>query len=186
MDVIKLHDRALEATTSIVANVGTSQFGMRTPCAELDVLALLNHMIGGNFLFVAAANGEPPEPASATADFVRGEALASYRKSADAVSKAWSDPSVLARTVRLPFGELPGEVALGMHTVETIVHGWDLAKATEQPTELDPELYEVAWQNAKGIDDSLRGPGRPFGPTVTAPAGASDTAELMAWLGRRS
>jgi uncharacterized protein (TIGR03086 family) len=186
MDVIELHDRALEATTSIVANVDASQFDMGTPCAEFDVRALLDHMIGGNYLFVAAATGEPPEPAPPTDDFVRGDALTPYRESADAVSKAWSDRSVLERAVHLPFGEVPGEVALGMHTVETIVHGWDLAQATGQPTDIDPELYAVAWQNAKDIDDSLRGPGRPFGPAMTAPAGATDTAQLMAWLGRRS
>jgi uncharacterized protein (TIGR03086 family) len=185
MDVIKLHDRALEATTSIVANVDTSQFGAPTPCAEFDVRALLNHMIGGNFLFVNVAAGEPGEPIPATGDFIHNDALAPYRESADAVSKAWSDPSVLERTVHLPFGDFPGAFAIGIHTVETIAHGWDLAKATGQPSELDAELYAVAWQNCKDIDDSFRGPGRPFGPAVTAPAGASDTARLMAWLGRR-
>jgi uncharacterized protein (TIGR03086 family) len=186
MDLIKLHDRALEATTSIVANVDTSQFGAPTPCPEFDVRALLNHMIGGNFLFVKVASGEPGEPVPANGDFVRNDALAPFRESAEAVSNAWSDPSVLERTVHLSFGDLPGAVAIGIHTVETIVHGWDLATATGQPTELDPELYAVAWQNCKDIDDSFRGSGRPFGPAVTAPAGASDTARLVAWLGRRS
>ena len=185
MDIVKLHDRALEATTSIVTNTAASQFGAPTPCDEFDVHALLNHMIGGNHRFVKIADGEPGESVPATGSFVRNDALTPYRESADAVSKAWSDPSVLERSVHLPFGEFPGAFAIGIHTVEVIVHGWDLAKATEQATELDPELYAVAWQNCKDIDDSFRGPGRPFGPAVTAPAGASDTARLMAWLGRR-
>ena len=86
--------------------------------------------------------------------------------------------------MHLPFGDFPGAIALGIHTVEAIVHGWDLAKATGQSTEIEPELYEVAWQNCKDIDDSFRGPGRPFGPAAAAPPGASDTAKLMAWLGR--
>jgi uncharacterized protein (TIGR03086 family) len=185
MELVKLHDRALEATTSIVANVDTSQFGAPTPCVELDVRALLNHMIGGNLLFIRVAAGEPGKAVPVTGDFVRDEALAPYRDSAEVVSRAWSDPSVLERTVHVPFGEVPGAFALGMHTVETIVHGWDLAKATGQPTELDPDLYAVAWQSCKDIDGSFRGPGRPFGPAVTPPAGASDTVRLMAWLGRQ-
>ena len=57
MDIIKLHDRALDATTTIVANVATSQFGAPTPCVEFDVRALLNHMIGGNYRFVKIARG---------------------------------------------------------------------------------------------------------------------------------
>ena len=184
MDIVKLHDRALEATTSIVANVDAAQLSAPTPCAEFDVRGLLNHMIGGNHRFVKIAAGEPGDSVPATGDFVVNDALTPYRESADAVSKAWSEPSVLEKTVHLPFAEVPGAVAIGIHTVETIVHGWDLATATGQPTELDPELYAVAWEHCKDIDDSFRGPGRPFGPAVTAPASASDTARLMAWLGR--
>jgi uncharacterized protein (TIGR03086 family) len=185
MEIIKLHDRALEATAAIVANVDAVQFGAPTPCADFDVRALLNHMIGGNYRFVKIAHGEPGQAVPAAGDFVHDDALTPYRQSAGAVSEAWSDPALLDRTARLPFGDFPGAFALGIHTVEAIVHGWDLAKATGQPTELDPDLYEVAWQNSKDIDDSFRGPSRPFGPAVTAPPGATDTARLMAWLGRQ-
>jgi uncharacterized protein (TIGR03086 family) len=185
MDIIKLHDRALEATTAIVANVDPGQFGAPTPCDDFDVRALLNHMIGGNYRFVKIAQGEPGQAVPATGDFVRDDGpLTAYRESAAAVSEAWSDPVALERTAHLPFGDFPGAFALGIHTVEAIVHGWDLAKATGQPTEIDPELHAVAWEKSKDIDDSFRGPGRPFGPAVKAPACASDTARLMAWLGR--
>ena len=185
MSIVKLHDRALETVTAIVANVERSQFGLPTPCAEFDVRALLNHMIGGNHRFVAIANGEPGASVPATGDFVDDDALTPYRESADALSEAWSEPALLERTVHLPFGDFPGEMALGIHTVEVVVHGWDLANATGQPTELDPELYEVAWQHTKDLDDSFRGTGGPFGAAVTVPAGATDTDRLMAWLGRQ-
>src|SRR5438552_12951524 len=184
MEIVELHDRALEATTAIVANVDAAQFGAPTPCAEFDVRALLNHMVIGNDRFAKSAGGEPAEAVPLTGDFLHDDALKSYRESAAAVSEAWRAPGALERTARLPFGDFPGAFALGIHTVEAIVHGWDLAKATGQPTELDPELHAVAWRNTKDIDDSFRGPGRPFGPAVKAPAGASDTARLMAWLGR--
>ncbi|MGH9184211.1 MAG: TIGR03086 family metal-binding protein [Acidimicrobiales bacterium] len=185
MDIVKLHHRALEATTAIVANVNGAQFDMPTPCAEFDVRALLNHMIGGNWRFVKIAQGEPGEAVPSTGDFVHDDAIGPYGVSAAAVSEAWSDPALLAKVVHLPFGDFPGAFALGIHTVETIAHGWDLAKATSQPTEVEPELYEVAWQNSKDIDDSFRGPGLPFGPAVAVPPDASDTEKLMAWLGRQ-
>jgi len=185
MELIKLHDRALEATATIVANVDVAQLGAPTPCVEFDVRGLLNHMVGGNYRFVKIAQGEPGQAVPATGDFVDDDPITPYRVSAEAVAKAWSDPAVLERTVHLPFGDFPGAVAIGIHTVETIVHGWDLAKATGQPSELDPDLYAVAWQNTKDIDESFRGPGRPFGPAVTLPAGATDTGRLMAWLGRQ-
>ena len=130
---------------------------------------LLNHLISGNYRFVDFAHGERGEAVPAIGDYVHDDALEPYRESAVAVSTVWREPGVLERTVHLPIGDVPGVVALGIHTVETIVHGWDLAQATGQPTELDPELYAVAWEHTKDIDDSLRGPGRPFGPAVAAP-----------------
>ena len=185
MNNIELHERALEATTAIVANVEPAQFGAPTPCTDFDVRTLLNHMIGGNYLFVKIADGEPGTTRPALGDHVRDDALTPYEESANAVARAWSDPALLDKTVYLPFGEFPGAFAVGIHTVEAIVHGWDLAKATGQPTELPAELYAVAWQNTKDIEESFRGPGGPFGPAVEAPAGASDTQRLMAWLGRQ-
>jgi uncharacterized protein (TIGR03086 family) len=179
-----LHARALQATTAIVANVRAEQFGDPTPCSEFDVLALLNHMVAGNLRFVAFAAGETGEATPATGQFVNGEALTPYRHSAEAVRRAWQDPALLETVVHLPIGDVPGAVALGIHTVEAIVHGWDLAAATGQPTEIEPELYAAAWLHCKDIDDDLRGPGRPFGPAVTPPPDASDTDRLVAWLGR--
>ena len=143
------------ATTSIVANVGSDSFALPTPCEQFDVRTLINHMIAGNYRFLAVANGEPAASVPAMGDFVDQDALGPYRESADALAKGWSDPAALERTARLPIGDVPGIVALGVHTVETIAHGWDLAKATGQPTEVDAELCAVAWEYAQGIDDSL-------------------------------
>lgn len=185
MDIIALHDRALAATAALVANVNAEQLADPTPCADFDVRTLLNHLVGGNYRFVKIAHGESGETVPLAGDFVHDDALTPYRASAAAMSQAWADPRLLEKTVHLPFGDFPGAFALGIHTVETIVHGWDLAKATGQPTEIEPDLYAGAWQYSKDIDGSFRGPGRPFGPAVTAQPDATETDRLMAWLGRQ-
>lgn len=41
---------------------------------------------------------------------------------------------------KLPFGEIPGQIFIGMRTSDVLTHAWDLAVATNQPTDLDPEL----------------------------------------------
>jgi uncharacterized protein (TIGR03086 family) len=185
MDLVKAHDHALDVTEAIVANVRPEQFGLPTPCDEFDVRTLLCHMIAGNERFAVVARGEPIESRPAMGSFTGDDAADAYRSSAAAVSAAWHDPAALERTARLPIGEVPGDVALAIHTVETIVHGWDLAKATGQPTDIEPELCAVAWEASKGIGTELRGPGRPFGPVVFVPPTASDTDRLVAWLGRQ-
>jgi uncharacterized protein (TIGR03086 family) len=185
MDLEKAHDHALETTEAIVANVAPEQLALPTPCADFDVRTLLGHMIAGNERFAAVARGEPIESRPAMATFAGDDAAPAYRASAAEMAAAFREPGALERSVLLPIGEVPGEVALAIHTVETIVHGWDLAKATGQPTEIEPELFAVAWEATRGVGDDLRGPGRPFGPAVSAPPTASDTDRLVAWLGRQ-
>ena len=146
---------------------------------------LLRHMIAGNERFAAVARGEPIESRPVLGSFAGDDAAPAYRASAAAMSAAWHEPGVLERSVRLPIGEVPGEVALAIHTVETIVHGWDIAKATGQPTEIEPELCAVAWEATRDIGEELRGAGRPFGSAVSVPPTASDTDRLVAWLGRQ-
>jgi hypothetical protein len=42
----------------------------------------------------------------------------------------------------LPIGELPGTAFIELRTSDLLTHAWDLAIATGQPTDLDPELAE--------------------------------------------
>jgi uncharacterized protein (TIGR03086 family) len=185
MDLVKAHDHALDLTAAIVANVRPEQLDLPTPCAEFDVRTLLEHMIAGNDRFAVVAGGEPIDSRPVLGSFDGDDPTAAYCASADAVSAAFHDPEVMERRMQLPIGEVTGDAAVTIHTVETIVHGWDLAKATGQPSEIEPALCAVAWEATRGIGDELRGAGRPFGPPVPMPPTASDTDRLVAWLGRQ-
>ena len=68
----------------------------------------------------------------------------------------------------------------------TFTHGWDLAKATGQSTDLDPALAEQILEVAAMIvPDQFRGPEpMPFGPAVEPPAGAPVADRLAAFFGR--
>jgi uncharacterized protein (TIGR03086 family) len=184
MDLVAAHAAALDSTRRIVAGIDQAQLSLPTPCEHFDVEALLGHLVVGNRRFVAVAGGAPatsvplePEP---TDDW-----SAAYDSSATAVGEAWRDPAALERIAELPIGSVPGVVALGMHVVESLVHGWDLAKATGQGTDIDPVLCAIAWRNVQGVNDDLRGAGRPFGSAIGVPDDAPATDRLVAWLGRQ-
>jgi uncharacterized protein (TIGR03086 family) len=90
--------------------------------------------------------------------------------------------------LRLPFAELPGAVFVNIATTDTFTHGWDLARATGQSTDLDPELAATLLEFARAfLSDALRGSDgtAPFGAQVEAPPGASPADELAAFLGRQ-
>jgi hypothetical protein len=69
---------------------------------------------------------------------------------------------------------------------EILTHGWDLATATGQPTERDPELAAFALAGARRIlPPEARGADVPFGPVVEVSPDAGPYAQLAAWLGRQ-
>jgi uncharacterized protein (TIGR03086 family) len=75
---------------------------------------------------------------------------------------------------------------MGLVVNDTFTHGWDLAKATGQSTDLNPELAVGILAQAKmSIPDTFRGPeGAPFGVAADCPDGACAADQLAAFLGR--
>ena len=176
--------RALQGTLTVLTKIQPGQLDAPTPCASWDVRALINHVTGSARWWAGTISGAA-DPAAA--DYAAGDYAAAYQESIQIALAAFGADGVLDRTVRLPFGELPGAVVLGMAATEQFTHGWDLARATGQPTDLDPDLAaELLGQARQAITDAYRGPDGEalFGPVRQAPAGASPADQLAAFLGR--
>ncbi len=62
-----------------------------------------------------------------------------HRASAKAAQETFAAPQALTRTYQLPIGELPGTAFIELRTSDLLAHAWDLAIATGQPTDLDPD-----------------------------------------------
>ncbi len=75
------------------------------------------------------------------ADLVGDEPLKAYRVGVEALARGAADDAI-TRTHETPFGAMPGAVLGGFTTVDILVHGWDLAKATGQDPTLDASLAE--------------------------------------------
>lgn len=181
-----LFGRAAAQTESIIAAVRQDQADLPTPCAEWDVRTLASHMVGvvvrisligegADALSVPPFAGLSGEPA---------DWAAAHRAAAARADAAWADDAKLDAMFAVPWGKVPGRVALAGYVREVLAHGWDLAVATGQETELDQEL------GAFGLAVAMRSlpadgrEGIPFGPVVTVPAAAGTYAKLAAWLGR--
>ena len=186
MDPRPLHRRAIAQTEAVVAAVSPAQFDLSTPCSEYDVRALLSHIVGGLNRVAIVGEGGDALARPARADGVPDDGwLAAYRAAADRAVAAWADDAGLDALVEVPWGKIPGRFALVGYVQEVLTHGWDLAKATAQPTEGDPELARWALAGARRIlPPENRGGDIPFGPVVEVPADAGPYAQLAAWLGR--
>ncbi len=189
MDIVYLHERALDETTRLVGGVRPDQMDLPTPCSDWDVRALLAHLVGGNVRYAGVARGEPMRRGPAQgggpgADLLGDDPAGAYRRSADLVTAAWQDPALLDRPFDLPFGNMPGRVAVGMHLLETVTHAWDLAKATGQRPAFDPDVVQAAAQFAQSSLPGERPPGTPFAAPVPAADDLAEIDRLAAFLGR--
>lgn len=180
---------AFASTRAIMLKVTPEQYDNPTPCASWDVRALINHIVAGSHYFAATArDGEPP-PDTHQQDFTADDPLGAFDAGITATLEAFAAPDVGSKEIKLPFGTMPGAAFMRIATMDTFAHGWDLAKATGQNTDLAPVLARELLAGARQtLPDSLRGADgqSPFGPVVEVPDSAPAADQLAAFLGRKT
>jgi uncharacterized protein (TIGR03086 family) len=94
----------------------------------------------------------------------------------------------MEQMVELPVGTLPASVFVGIASTDQFTHAWDLARATDQGTDLAPDFARQLLDNARAVlPDEVRGPegAALFGVQQQAANDASNADRLAAFLGRR-
>lgn len=171
---------ALAQARELVAGLAAEQWIAATPCEGWDVRALVGHVVRGNHLFAAALGKERAEPLN-----VDGELGAAFAHSATELLAAFESPGALDRVVEVPFGRVPGVVALHLRLTEILVHGWDIARATGQLTGFDEAVAEQELEFSREAVGAIPLDRRPFGPAQQAPTAAPAIDRLAALLGRQ-
>lgn len=182
--VTQLADAA-RAMSPLVAGIAPGQWAALTPCEQWTVADLLRHVVGGNRLFAAAARQQQAAPPTGPDDVPETELPAAYEDSVHDVVEAFGLPGALDRGMSVPFGTVPGSVALHLRLTEFLVHGWDLAQATGQPTDFPEALAEQELAFSQAALSQLPPDRRPFAAPQPVPATAPALDRLAALLGRR-
>jgi uncharacterized protein (TIGR03086 family) len=172
----------LDVVQTAVAAVREDQWTAPTPCSEWNVRDLVNHIVRGNRLFALAVRGEPPpEPG----DALGADPMAAYRAAASELLEAFGQPEAMQRMISVPFGTVPGAIALHLRNTELLVHGWDLARATGQTVDFPERLVEHELQFSRAAIDQIP-PGRtPFAPPQPVAEDAPAIDRLAGLLGRQ-
>ncbi len=171
--------------TELIRNVDDAQRHDSTPCTEYDVDSLIGHLV---------ATVDRARVVGAGGDFATVPVIAerrdadAYAEAATAAIQAWDAADALTKTVTVPWGEVPGAGALWGYLNETLVHGWDLAVATGQPTEADPTVAEPVLSAVRSFlpADIRHLPDIPFDAVVPPSPQAGPTERLANWSGRHS
>ncbi|WP_329565547.1 TIGR03086 family metal-binding protein [Kitasatospora sp. NBC_01266] len=186
MDPRPLYIRTLDQLETVLAGITPAELDRPTPCTEYDLRALLGHVIGGIHRIAYVGEGGRALDVSPAVDRIDDTdwsgALGRARTRAIA---AWADDATLDRIVEVPWGAVPGRMALGGYVMEAATHTWDIAQVVTPHTALDEELALVSLGIAEKVLPAERSrEGLPFGPLQEVPADADAYARLAGWLGR--
>jgi uncharacterized protein (TIGR03086 family) len=187
MDLRELDRRVLAVTTGIVEQVRTDQLGRPTPCAGWSVLDLLRHMAGNNLGFAAAARGGPP--AAEVWDGVHvADPAGEFPATAKEVVDAFAAVEPLTGTFAvLGYGNVPAAQAVGMHLIDYLAHGWDVAVAIGADPRLDEEACSTVLAIGAGWprdSPAIWGPDAAFGHRVGVARDAPVADRMLGFLGR--
>lgn len=176
-----------DAITALIAGTRPDQLGLPTPCEGWDVRALLNHLVGGAYMFAAAFTGAAPaggEGGHGEVDLLGNDPSAAWQKAVETFIAGVDAPGALEKTVNMPWGSMPGAVVYEMLKFDVMVHAWDLSRATGQTFDPPAEVVEVVLAVARQMIRPEMRDGKSFGPEVTPPADARPIDRLAAFTGR--
>jgi uncharacterized protein (TIGR03086 family) len=185
VDLPVAHRRALDATRDRVAAIREDQWDLPTPCDDWNVRAVVNHVVAGNWWASMLAAGSTIDEVGDRfdGDLISDGAIAAYDASAAAADEVFSAPGAMQAPCAVSYGPVPGEIYCGHRFVDVLIHGWDLATATGQPTELDPDLADACLSIVEPQVHLFAATGV-FATNVAVPPRATTLEHLLALVGR--
>ena len=176
MDEFASAEQALVVVHPVVETIGDDDLHRPTPCRDWDVQALADHLVNTIARLGAAAGIEHTVPDGDSIDQriqqVTKPTLAGWRR------RGLTDDVVFSGRT------LPAHLALGILSLELVVHGWDFAVALHRTLRIsDAHAAHVLGLARQTLTTQSRASAG-FDPPVPVPATASPLDQLIAFTGR--
>ena len=146
---------------------------------EWTVRDLVAHVVGVHRNVVSSLGESEAGEVDPEGDLAR-----QFGEVSSEVEAALTDPGRAEKVVSGMFGEQPFESLVSrLLCADTLIHTWDLARATGQPEALDTRGVEKAAEFLTPIDEAIRRPGG-FSAKIEPPGGADAQTRLLNFAGR--
>jgi uncharacterized protein (TIGR03086 family) len=174
------------STLQILEQVPRDRWDAPTPCTEWDAKQVANHLIGENLWAGALFQGKTIGEVGSTldGDLTGDDPAAAYRRSVEVAQQAVEAPGAMEATCHLSFGEYSGAEYASQLFMDTLIHGWDIARGTGQEIRLDSELVARCLPIAEAVTRQFRAAGV-FGDDLPVAQDADQQTKLLALVGRR-
>jgi uncharacterized protein (TIGR03086 family) len=175
---------------ALVRGVRDDQLAAPTPCPGYTLGDLLEHVGGLALAFRDAAtkatDGANTRPPSGDASRLRDDWRDRIPADLNDLALAWREPEAWEGTTRIAGAEMPAAVVGRVAVNELVVHGWDVARASDQPFEADADLVEICFEFIGPLSEPGMEPHRQpaFGPVVGVGDDAPPLTRLHALNGR--
>jgi len=165
--------------TARLEGVEPDAWSAPTPCSDWTVRDLAAHVIGTQRRVLATLDGTEATDVDPQADLA-----GQWHEASGAIADALGDETRSGKTISGMFGEQSFESLVGrLVCADTLVHTWDLARATGQDERLDGPAVAKAQEFLAPIDDAIRRPGG-FGPKIEPDPDADDQTRFLNFCGR--
>jgi uncharacterized protein (TIGR03086 family) len=175
LDPLSAAEATLATCQLILRGVTEADYHEPTVCTEFDVTQLADHLIG-SVTYLGAAAGASAEPVS-------GPLENRVAMAAQATLEAWHVRG-LDGEVKVGPHEMPAGAALGILSIEFLVHAWDFAQATGQQVVVSDELAQHVLGVAHQIITPEARGGGSFADPIEAGPDAGLLDRLVAFTGR--
>jgi uncharacterized protein (TIGR03086 family) len=185
MSIVTVYRRSVLDFGRRARQVAAGQWSDPTPCADWDVRALVNHVVGEQLWTVPLLAGQTIEQVGNQfdGDLLGDDPAGRAEHAAAAAALAAAAPDLLDRTVSLSFGPTPAEEYLYQLLADHLIHGWDLAAAIGADRQLDEPAVRLCTPWFAGREAMYRESGA-IGPAVPLDDDATDADRLLAAFGR--
>lgn len=178
-EVSDRYARVADGFETTLRGVPPETWSSSSPCSEWTARDVALHVVNTHRRVRATLGDVAADELGPDADVATAWSAAT-----EAVGTALTEPSLASKTVGGMFGEQPFESLVGrLLCTDTLLHTWDLARATGQDDTLDADAAEKALAFLTPIDDAIRRPGG-FAPKLHPPDGADAQVRLLAFAGR--
>jgi uncharacterized protein (TIGR03086 family) len=184
MALDETYRRSVEFWKGTVESV-SGEWSAPTPCTDWNVRALVNHVVGEDRWTKPLVDGRTiAEVGEAFDGDLLGEDPKSFAMAAaDEALTAVAERLPAGGKVHLSYGEESIEEYISQLAADHLIHGWDLAAATGQQRDLDPELVAEVAAWFRNREDIYRSSGA-IAARPEAAATGNPQAELLVAFGR--